>query len=244
MDIDQDNITNCRRYHGRDLRSAIEKQLRDHFHCKDTDQMIHEGWNLSLTKRVIDASIALLVLLILSPLLIIIALAVKITSPGPVFFAQNRTGYLGRRFKMYKFRTMVQNAEELKKELAHLSHHDISSPDFKVKKDPRITPVGNFLRKYSLDELPQFYNVLKGNMRLVGPRPTSFPANDYQTDHLVRLAAHPGLTGIWQISGRSDIDFDGRVELDYEYIRQQGPIQDLKILILTPLAVLKAGGAY
>ncbi len=239
--VDLDSIK-CRR--NRELRSSIEQQVSEHFRCDATGKATHAGWNVSRTKRYTDAAIATLVLVFLAPLMIFIALAIKLTSKGPVFFAQYRTGYLGRRFKMYKFRTMVHDAEKLKAELTHLSHHDNHSPDFKIKRDPRITRIGHFLRKYSLDELPQFYNVIKGDMRLVGPRPTSFPADRYQIEHLVRLAAPPGLTGIWQISGRSDIDFDDRVKLDAQYIRQQSFKQDLRILIKTPLAVLKGDGAY
>ena len=235
-------IAVCRR--NPELRTRIEAQLKSRFHCPRTGQLTHEGWNLSLTKRLIGSTIALGVLVLLSPLMLIIAMAIKLTSQGPVFFAQERTGYLGRRFKMYKFRTMVCNAEELKSRYVHLSHQGKCSPDFKVRQDPRITPIGKFLRKYSLDELPQFYNVIKGDMRLVGPRPTSFSADTYSEDHLIRLAAPPGLTGIWQISGRSDIDFDQRVNLDYQYIVKQSLAQDAKILFKTPLAVLKGDGAY
>lgn len=239
---DNNNAVTCRR--NQVLRYKIDLQLNTKLRCPDTGRLTHEGWNLSATKRYTGALIALGVLIALSPLMLMIAIAIKLTSKGPVFFAQERTGYLGRRFKMYKFRTMVCNAEELKAQLGHLSHQGANSPDFKVRKDPRITPIGRFLRKYSLDELPQFYNVVKGDMRLVGPRPTSFSADTYNDDHLIRLAAPPGLTGIWQISGRSDIDFDQRVQLDYQYIRDQSALQDMKILFMTPLAVLKGDGAY
>ena len=232
----------CRR--NQILRAKIDLQLNNYFRCPDTGHLTHERWNLSATKRYTGAAIALATIIILLPLMLIIAVSIKLTSNGPIFYAQDRTGYLGRRFKMYKFRTMVWNAEELKAQLKHLSHQRLDSPDFKVRKDPRITPIGSFLRKYSLDELPQLYNVIKGDMRLVGPRPTSFSADTYNEDHLIRLAAPPGLTGIWQISGRSNIDFDERVELDYQYIVGQSAGQDLKILLKTPLAVLKGDGAY
>lgn len=226
------------------IRSSIEAQLDFDLRCWLTGKPNGRAWNLSRTKRLIDATIATLIVAFFAPLMMFIAIAIKLTSKGPVFFAQDRTGYMGRRFKMYKFRTMVQNAEELKAAMGHLNHHAQQSPDFKVKNDPRITPVGLFLRKYSLDELPQFYNVIKGDMRLVGPRPTSFGVERYEQHHLSRLASPPGLTGIWQISGRSNIDFDGRVELDRDYIRKQSPVQDIKILIKTPMAVLKGDGAY
>ena len=151
---------------------------------------------------------------------------------------------MGRRFTMYKFRTMVADAENLKADLNHLSHHDAGSPDFKIKKDPRTTNIGLFLRKFSLDELPQLYNVFRGHMSLVGPRPTSFSAEKYNCHHLSRLASRPGLTGLWQVSGRSDVDFEGRVYLDTRYTQNQGPLQDIKILVKTPLVVLKGNGAY
>ncbi len=143
---------------------------------------------------------------------------------------------------MFKFRTMVQNAEELKKELAHLNQ--LNWPDFKAADDPRITRVGAFLRKTSLDELPQLLNVIRGDMSLVGPRPTSFHANTYDLWHTERLEVVPGITGIWQVSGRSDVDFDERVRLDREYIRRQSIMLDLKILFLTISAVVLRRGAY
>lgn len=232
----------CRR--NQILRAKIDLQLNNYFRCPDTGHLTHERWNLSATKRYTGAAIALATIIILLPLMLIIAVSIKLTSNGPIFYAQDRTGYLGRRFKMYKFRTMVCDAEKLKSQLAHLNHQGKNSPDFKVREDPRITPVGKFLRKYSLDELPQLFNVVIGDMRLVGPRPTSFSASTYDDSHLIRLAAPPGLTGIWQISGRSDIDFDQRVMLDYQYICEQSALQDIKILFKTPLVVLRGDGAY
>lgn len=196
------------------------------------------------TKRIVDTSLALALLSALTPLILLIALAIKIESKGPVFFIQQRTGIMGRRFKMYKFRTMVQNAEDLKTQLSHLNSHGGSSPDFKVKNDPRITRLGQFLRKTSLDEIPQLFNVVLGNMRLVGPRPTSFSADTYIPHQLSRLMVFPGLTGLWQVSGRSDINFDDRVRLDCQYILTQSPLLDLKILLKTPVVVIKGHGAY
>jgi len=209
-----------------------------------SDQAATQGWNHSNTKRLTGAVLAALMLLALTPLMIPIAIAIKITSKGPVFFLQDRTGYLGRRFKMYKFRTMTHNAEQLKAQLAQLNHHQNGSPDFKVKNDPRITYIGGFLRKYSLDELPQFINVVKGDMRLVGPRPTSFDISKYADNHFIRLGSPPGITGMWQISGRSNLDFDQRTQLDSDYLINQSPLQDIKILLRTPLVVLKGDGAY
>jgi len=203
-----------------------------------------QGWNHSNTKRITGAVLAALILFALTPLMIPIAIAIKMTSKGPVFFLQDRTGYLGRRFKMYKFRTMIHNAEQLKAQLAHLNNHQNGSPDFKVKNDPRITHIGKFLRKYSLDELPQLINVVKGDMRLVGPRPTSFDISAYADNHFIRLGSPPGITGMWQISGRSNLDFDQRTQLDSDYLINQSPLQDIKILLRTPLVVLKGDGAY
>ncbi|OUS24609.1 sugar transferase [Gammaproteobacteria bacterium 45_16_T64] len=240
----QANVVRSEAFRDESLRQKIEHQVDFVPQHWVNGERGRTGWNLSRTKRVIDAGIAILVFLILSPLFIAIIAAVKLTSKGPIFFAQYRTGFMGRRFKMYKFRTMVHNAEEIKQQLGHLSHHAGDSPDFKIKKDPRITPIGVFLRKFSLDELPQIFNVLNGDMSVIGPRPTSFSVDKYEEHHLARLASLPGLTGIWQVSGRSNIDFNGRVILDRRYIQEQGPYQDFKILVKTPLAVLKGDGAY
>src|SRR5690606_27338193 len=200
-------------------------------------------WNLSRSKRCLDAIGALCLLVILSPLLLGIALLIKLASPGPVLFVQQRTGYRGRRFGMYKFRSMVTNAEALKESLRHLNKHGADAVDFKIDNDPRVTPIGRWLRQTSLDELPNLINVVLGDMRLVGPRPTSFNAARYRPHHLGRLSTYPGMTGLWQISGRSDVDFDDRVTLDMQYIKQQGPLLDLLILIKTPAKVLSGHGA-
>lgn len=200
-------------------------------------------WTLSRTKRVSEATTALLLLGLMSPLLLGIALAVKLDSPGPVLFVQQRTGYRGRRFGMYKFRTMTANAEDLKESLRHLNKHGADAIDFKIEQDPRVTRVGRWLRRTSLDELPNLINVLRGDMRLVGPRPTSFNASRYREHHLSRLSIYPGVTGLWQVCGRSDIDFDERVHLDMNYIRRQGPLLDLWILLKTPLEVFSGRGA-
>jgi lipopolysaccharide/colanic/teichoic acid biosynthesis glycosyltransferase len=200
-------------------------------------------WTLSVSKRVISTLLALLILLMISPLLLAIAVLIKLTSPGPVFFVQSRTGYRGRRFGMYKFRTMVVNAEALKDSLRHLNKHGPDSVDFKIDRDPRVTRIGRFLRRSSLDELPNLINVVLGQMRIVGPRPTSFHAHTYKEHHLGRLSTYPGITGLWQVSGRSDVDFDGRVTLDMHYIFHQSPWLDLKILLKTPFKVFTGHGA-
>ena len=201
-------------------------------------------WLLSKTKRVMDAFLAALIVLCSSPIWLLVILAIKLEGPGPVFFYQSRTGMRGRRFRMIKFRTMEVDAETRKAELMHLNHHGTDSPDFKIIDDPRLTRVGYLLRRYSLDELPNLLNVIIGDMRLVGPRPTSFAATTYQDWHLKRLAVPPGITGLWQINGRCEIGFDQRVELDTEYINRQSLWLDIKILFLTPRRVLDGKGAY
>lgn len=194
-------------------------------------------------KRLMDLTMSLLALPIVLPLFLLIALAIKIESPdGPVIFTQDRTGKGGRRFKMYKFRTMVPNAEELKKQLAHLN--ELQWPDFKITNDPRVTRVGKFLRKTSLDELPQIINVLRGDMSLVGPRPTSFAASTYQLWQTARLDVKPGLTGLWQVYGRASTEFDERLRLDIMYIEHRCLGMDLEILLRTVLAVFQGRGAY
>jgi lipopolysaccharide/colanic/teichoic acid biosynthesis glycosyltransferase len=176
------------------------------------------------------------------PLIGIIYLIIRWTSPGaPVIFIQQRTGVNGRRFSMYKFRSMVPNAEELKQKYAHLN--ELQWPDFKITNDPRITPIGRFLRKTSLDELPQLFNVLLGEMSLVGPRPTSFGAETYKLWQTERLDVLPGLTGLWQIVGRGTIEFDDRLRLDIAYIERRGLWFDIVILFKTVAAVLQKRGA-
>ncbi len=200
-------------------------------------------WTLSRTNRVIATLGALILLVLLSPVLLVLALIIKFSSPGPVLFVQRRTGYRGRLFGMFKFRTMVANAEDLKESLRYLNKHGVDAIDFKIDKDPRITRVGGFLRRSSLDELPNLINVVTGDMRLVGPRPTSFSAYRYKDAHLARLSIYPGMTGLWQISGRSNLDFDKRVELDLSYIANQSLLLDLKILLKTPFKVFSGHGA-
>ena len=192
-------------------------------------------------KRVFDLAFCLLTLPIVLPLLVLCAVAVRLDSPGPILFAQVRTGQHGVRFRMYKFRTMVANAEELKPALAHLSI--LPWPDFKILDDPRITAVGKILRKTSLDELPQFINLLKGDMTLVGPRPTSFSASTYDLWHTHRLEVSPGITGLWQVMGRNSSTFDERLRLDIKYIESMSFRLDMKILWWTARSVVKGSGA-
>jgi len=193
-------------------------------------------------KRSFDLVVCLVLLPVALVLIALCSLAVLVCDGRPIFFCQDRTGRGGRRFRMYKFRTMVANAVELKAELAALNH--LSGPDFKIENDPRITKLGAILRKTSLDEVPQLLNVLRGEMSLVGPRPTSFEASTYDLWHTERLELMPGITGLWQVSGRSDVDFDDRVRLDIEYLERRGFWFDLWILLRTVAALAQQRGAY
>jgi lipopolysaccharide/colanic/teichoic acid biosynthesis glycosyltransferase len=194
-----------------------------------------------VAKRGFDLTVAILLLPIVLPLLLLIALAVRIDTPGPIVFTQLRTGRHGRRFRMFKFRTMVRNAEELKASLQHLNI--LPPPDFKIIDDPRITRVGSFLRKTSLDELPQVLNVLRGDMSFVGPRPTSFAPDTYSLWHTERLEVTPGITGLWQVKGRNSMSFDERLRLDIHYVRNWSFGLDLRILAMTATAVFARAGA-
>jgi lipopolysaccharide/colanic/teichoic acid biosynthesis glycosyltransferase len=201
------------------------------------------GRSYKVVKRIMDLSLTLLTLPLWGLLMLAITLLIKITSPGaPAIFAQDRTGKFGRRFKMYKFRSMVPNAEALKQKYAHLN--ELQWPDFKIANDPRITPLGKFLRKTSLDELPQLINVLKGDMSLVGPRPTSFGADTYKLWHTTRLDVLPGITGLWQIFGRASLEFDERLRLDIAYIERRGLWLDICLLVITVFSVLQQRGAH
>jgi exopolysaccharide biosynthesis polyprenyl glycosylphosphotransferase len=194
-------------------------------------------------KRLLDVTGSLLGLILLSPLLLSVALAVKLTSPGPVLFRQKRIGADEKVFICYMFRSMYEDAEARQEELEAMNEAD--GAVFKIKNDPRITPVGRFIRRWSIDELPQLINVLKGEMSLVGPRP--LPVRDFERMsemHKERLAAIPGMSGYWQISGRSNLSFDDMVRLDLFYIENWSLSFDVKIIVKTLGAVLKREGAY
>ena len=194
-------------------------------------------------KRWIDVAGALTGLVILSPLMMTIYVIIRLTSEGPAIFTQYRIGKGGKFFKILKFRTMVNNAEDLKRNLA--AQNQMGGPAFKMKEDPRVTPIGRFLRRYSLDELPQLFNVLKGDMSLVGPRP-AIPDEVYSWKlwQTRRLSVDQGLTCIWQISGRSDIKFDHWMVMDLDYIDNWSLRLDVKIILKTVLVVLRGKGAY
>jgi lipopolysaccharide/colanic/teichoic acid biosynthesis glycosyltransferase len=196
------------------------------------------------SKRALDLSIAVTALVLLLPALLLVALIIKLSSPGPIFFSQTRVGRGGREFKCYKFRSMVAHAEAMKPELQRLSHHQ-DPRTFKIPQDPRITPLGSILRKTSVDEIPQLWNVVRGEMSIVGPRPP-VPSEValYTKRDRRRLEVRPGLTCLWQISGRGNLPFDEQVRLDLEYIRNRNLLLDLKVIVLTVPAILTAKGAY
>lgn len=209
----------------------------------DPKNRIVTGNAYHFLKRVVDLSTVIILSPFWVPFLFLIGLAVWIDSPGAsVMFFQNRTGRGGKRFRMYKFRSMVPNAEALKQKYMHLN--ELQWPDFKISNDPRVTRIGRILRKTSLDELPQLINVLRGEMSLVGPRPTSFGAETYQLWHTERLDVIPGMTGLWQIFGRASTEFDERLRLDIAYIERQGLVFDITILIKTIQSVIKQRGAH
>jgi exopolysaccharide biosynthesis polyprenyl glycosylphosphotransferase len=208
-----------------------------------TYTMFHTSYKRLFIKRVIDILGGIVGIILTGIITLFLAPAIKLDSPGPVFFSQVRIGKNGRRFKIYKFRSMYTDAEERKKELE--AQNEMNGLMFKMENDPRVTKVGKFIRKTSLDEFPQFLNVLKGDMSLVGTRPpTENEFKQYNEHYRRRLSMTPGLTGLWQISGRSDIeDFDEVVKLDLRYIDNWSLTEDFKILLKTVGVVLFGRGA-
>lgn len=191
-----------------------------------------EGIIYKFSKRLLDLICSLLGIIVLSPVLLIVAILIKLESKGPIVFSQKRVGLNGNEFKMYKFRSMAENAEELKEKLT--KQNEMSGPMFKMKDDPRVTKVGRFIRKTSIDELPQLINVLKGDMSLVGPRP-SLPKEvaKFEPWMLDRLMVKPGLTCYWQVSGRNNIDFEDWMKLDLQYVEDRSFLLDLKLIFKT-----------
>lgn len=198
---------------------------------------------LSRLKRVLDVTVAVIAIILTSPIMLMTALLIKLESPGPVIFKQVRVGKDGEHFYCYKFRSMYVDAEQRLRELQ--AKNEADGPVFKMKRDPRVTRVGRVIRKLSIDELPQLFNVLKGEMSLVGPRP-ALPSEvaKYTYEQIGRLHAIPGITGLQQVSGRSDLDFKRWVELDLQYIAEQSIWKDIEILLRTIPAVLLGRGAY
>lgn len=195
----------------------------------------------ALVKRVLDVVISVTALTLLAPLLLVVALAVKLECrDAPILFRQTRSGRLGRRFQMLKFRTMTPNANELKESLRERSA--VAWPDFRLENDPRVTPLGRRLRKTSIDELPQLWSVLRGDMSLVGPRPTSFDSDTYDLWETERLEFAPGVTGPWQVMGRDSMDFPERCRLEINFFRRPSLWRELLILVRTVPVVLRRTG--
>jgi lipopolysaccharide/colanic/teichoic acid biosynthesis glycosyltransferase len=195
-------------------------------------------------KRTVDVLVSATMLILLSPLFLILALLIKMTDGGAVFFRQKRVGWNGATFDFFKFRSMCVNAEAMKAELLKQNKHS-NSITFKMCRDPRVTWIGRILRKTSLDELPQLWNVLRGEMTLVGPRPAVVPeVMKYNGHERRRLAVVPGLTCFWQVSGRADLDFQQQVDLDIKYIRERSLWMDFRLMVMTIPAVLSGKGAY
>lgn len=211
----------------------LEREILNSSHLVSQDSKVY-----FVIKRVIDIVLAAIGLLVFSPIMLIVVIAIKLEDfKGPVLFSQERVGKLGEIFKMYKFRSMYVDAEQRLQELQHLNEQ--TGPVFKIKDDPRITKVGKFIRKTSLDELPQLVNVLRGEMSIVGPRP-ALPreVKQYNAYQKQRLLVKPGITCIWQVSGRNNIGFDEWVELDLEYIKNQSLGLDIKLILQTIPALL------
>lgn len=216
-------------------RSAVEERVRR--------QITPKVITYRKRKRLLDIFGSLLLIVLFLPLMAVIALVLKLTSAGPVFYTSKRVGRMGRVFDFYKFRSMYADADARLKDVIQKNEKD--GPIFKIHDDPRITRFGRFLRKTSLDELPQLFNVFRGDMSLVGPRPPlPGEVEKYDEYAMERLSVRPGMTCYWQIMGRSNLSFDEWMELDHKYLAEMSVFTDLKILIKTPMAVLKGDGAY
>ena len=227
----------------------LEVVGRDHLEVVHCDRLevvrrdLADPWGYRVAKRLFDLAAAVAGLILLLPLLPVIAILIKLDSPGPVFFRQRRVGQDGRLFTCYKFRSMVHNAESIRSVLAHWN--EATGPAFKIRDDPRITAVGRYLRRSSLDEIPQLLNVLLGHMSLVGPRPqTPTEVEQYERWHRSRLQVKPGMTCLWQIAGRSQLGFEEWMRLDLEYVRNRSLSLDLWITFRTLPAVMARTGAY
>lgn len=196
-------------------------------------------------KRLIDVIGSIVALVVFTPTILVIMLLIKLEDKGPVFYGQTRIGKNGTGFKMWKFRSMRVNAHELRSQM--MAQNDADGPMFKIKDDPRVTKIGHFIREKSLDEIPQFFNVLKGEMSLVGPRP-SLPEEvmEFDSRERERLNVLPGLTGLWQVSGRNDLSFDDMIALDLEYVKHHSVLWDIKIIFITVAQMFfsKGNGAY
>lgn len=208
------------------------------------EKKLQHQYGYRFIKRLFDVVASSVAVVILSPVFLIIAIAIKVNDPaGPVFYTQTRVGKDGKPFKMFKFRSMVTNADELLEKLR--DQNEVEGAMFKMKEDPRITKVGKFIRKYSLDELPQLLNVVGGSMSIVGPRPPlSYEVKEYTGYDRQRLMVKPGATGMWQVGGRNALSFDQMVELDLTYINERSVWLDLKIMFETVKVMIKPNAAY
>jgi exopolysaccharide biosynthesis polyprenyl glycosylphosphotransferase len=216
-------------------RSTVEETVRR--------QIAPKVINYRKRKRLLDMFGSLFLLVLALPVMAVIALAIRLNSRGPVFYTSKRVGRMGRIFDFYKFRSMYVDADARLKDV--LASNEKDGPIFKMQNDPRITRVGRFLRKTSLDELPQLFNVFRGDMSLVGPRPPlPHEVEKYDEYAMERLAVRPGMTCYWQIMGRSNLSFEEWMKLDHKYLEEMSVMTDIKILLKTPLAVLKGDGAY
>lgn len=221
----------------RELQISVEETIKQRAEfCNVSNTYI-------ILKKTFDVAAAALGILIFLPVFVLIAIAIKLESPGTIFFFQERTGLNGKIFKMMKFRSMVADAELRRQELE--DRNESSGHMFKIKEDPRMTRVGKIIRKTSMDELPQLFNIIKGEMSIVGPRPPIVgEVAQYDVWHKLRLSVKPGLTGLWQVSGRSNIGFEEMVRLDLKYIRERGIWYDLKIILKTVPALLGDSKAF
>lgn len=211
------------------FQNSIREEIKE---SKDIFLVSNNKKNIYLLKRFFDFIFSFILIVVISPLFLIIAFLIYLDSPGPIFFVQDRVGLNGKIFKMYKFRSMIVDAETLLEQIKPCN--ELEGPMFKIKNDPRITSIGKFIRKTSLDELPQIFNVLKGDMSFVGPRPPLIEEYSLYTEYeLNRLAVLPGCSGIWQVCGRSNIKFDEMVKLDIWYIKNNGVILDFFIVLKT-----------
>ncbi len=216
-------------------RSAVEETVRSHIAPKVI--------TYRKRKRLLDLFGSLFLIVVFAPLMLAIAALVKLTSRGPVFYSAKRVGRMGREFDFYKFRSMYVDANERLQEV--MPENEKDGPIFKLKNDPRITRVGRVLRHTSMDELPQLFNVFRGDMSLVGPRPPlPNEVEKYDEYAMERLSVRPGMTCYWQIMGRSNLSFEEWMKLDHKYLEDMSVVTDLKILLKTPIAVLKGDGAY
>jgi lipopolysaccharide/colanic/teichoic acid biosynthesis glycosyltransferase len=223
--------------------SSLFAEWTDHADYVDLRERLRGQRGLRIVKRLIDVFVATVGLFLFLPVLPFLAIMIKLESKGPLFFRQTRVGENGRLFSCYKIRSMVQGAEALKEQYSHLNEADGAA--FKIREDPRVTRVGRFVRRSSLDEFPQLFNVLRGDMAIVGPRP-QIPAEveEYRPRHRARLLVKPGITCLWQTSGRNDVDFEEWMRLDRQYVENRSLALDIRILLRTLPAVMARKGAY